>query len=285
MGSRSMPSTFKKVFENDYGTLYQNPVKVEHDRQPLRAEVSLPLLILIAIVGFLLVVGDFYLPQRAWYRLIAGGLGTVVVALCLAPLASAAVSELRNPPAAPPPGQNGPPGFAGPDGPGPGFGGPNGQGPGFGGQGPGFDAPGIGGGQFVAQAFLRDAHPSNAGSVTLQEFKTLAGRWWDAWNGNHDGSLSVDEFSTGIANVLQGSSGRGSPMGPPDGPPGGPAAFVGQKIYTACDANNDGKLTREEMVNGFEKLFRQWDVDSKNSLDAAKIGNGLDQLMGPPPAY
>ena len=156
---------------------------------------------------------------------------------------------------------------------------------------PGFGAPDFGGprfgpGQFVAQAFLREARTDKNGAVSLQEFKTLAGRWWEAWDTNRNGSLDIEELSAGIALVVEGPPGMGGPMGGTSGPSGGgPAAVVGQKIFSTCDANNDDKLTREEMVGGFEKLYRQWDVDSKGSLDASKIGSGLDQLMGPPPMY
>ena len=65
MGSRNPPSNFEKVFENDYGTLYRNPAKVEHVREPLKAEVSLPLLALISIAALMLLVGDFLLPHSA----------------------------------------------------------------------------------------------------------------------------------------------------------------------------------------------------------------------------
>jgi len=121
MGSRNPPSSFEKVFENDYGTLYRNPSKVEHTREPHKAEVSLPLLLLIALIGLTLILCDFLLPRLPWTRLAAGSVGTLVAAVCLIPLANTAVSELRNPPAVPPLNADGPPGFGGPGFGGPGF--------------------------------------------------------------------------------------------------------------------------------------------------------------------
>jgi len=56
-------------------------------------------------------------------------------------------------------------------------------------------------------------------------------------------------------------------------------------IFDFCDANHDGRLTREEMIGGFEKLFRQWDVDSRGTLDAKKVADGLDKLMGGSPPF
>ncbi len=55
-------------------------------------------------------------------------------------------------------------------------------------------------------------------------------------------------------------------------------------MFLGCDANGDGKVTREELVAAFERWFRQWDQGAKGSLDAAAIAAGLDRLiLGPPP--
>ena len=63
MGFQTIPSKFEKVFENEYGTLYRNPAKVEHAREPLRPAVSLPLL---AVTGRSRVpVGARRLPSAA----------------------------------------------------------------------------------------------------------------------------------------------------------------------------------------------------------------------------
>jgi hypothetical protein len=136
MGSRNPPSDFEKVFDNEYGTLYRNPTKVEHAREPLKPAVSLPLLAVIAIVGLVLLVIDFLPVQLPRARRVAAGIGTLVVALCLLPLTSTAIDELHNPPSPPPERGEGGPGF-GP----PGFGGPGFGPPGFGG--PGFGPPGL----------------------------------------------------------------------------------------------------------------------------------------------
>ncbi len=260
MGSAAIPSNFEKVFENEFGTLYRNPTKVEHDRQPLAADVSLPALIAIASVCFLLVLSDFFFSSRPRVLLVAAALGTLAVAICLWPLASTAISELRDPPAAP----SGPP-----DGP-----------PGFGG--PGFGGPGFGPGAFLGEAFLRPADADKSGAVSLQEFKALAARWWDAWETSHDGSVSPEEFSQGLQSVL--GPPPGMPM--PQGPGGfGPAMFLAPGLFSACDANADGKLTRDEMVGAFEKWFQEWSAGAQGDLDAAALGSGLQRVIGPPPGF
>jgi hypothetical protein len=114
-GFQSLPSKFEKVFENDYGTLYRNPARVEHAREPLAPDVSLPLLAGIALVGVLLIAIDLPRTPRPRARLLAAVAGTIVVAACFVPLTSTALDELRHPPSAPPPRWEGPPGF----GPGP----------------------------------------------------------------------------------------------------------------------------------------------------------------------
>ena len=186
-----------------------------------------------------------------------------VVALCLLPLASTAIGELRNPPSAPPGRGDGPPGF-----------GP----PGFG--------PGFGPGQFLGPAFLKEADADKSGAVSPAEFKALAARWFDAWDADRDGSLKIEELSLGLRSVLVPQSGMGGPMPMPAGPPGfGPEMFLAPAVYSACDENRDGKLTREEMTGAFTRWFREWDEGSKGSLDAAALGRGLERLLGPPPVF
>jgi len=263
MGSRNPPSKFEKVFENDYGALYRNPAKVEHAREPHAAEVSLPLLAIIAIVGILLVVVDCLPRPRPRVRLVAAAVGSVVVALCFLPLTSKAIDELRNPPSVSSQRWEG-----GPGGP------------------PGFGGPGGGPGQFIAESLLRGADADKNSKVSLDEFRALAGRWFQSWDANRNGTLELEEVSQGLQSIVGGPSGTDGPMNGPGGPPGfGPGAFLGQRVFSSCDSNGDGKLTRDEWVGAFERWFREWDEGSKGSLDAAALGRGLDRLIGPSPMF
>lgn len=96
------PPGFEKVFENEYGSLWRNPVRPQHNRQPGRASVPLPMLLVMLAAGLLLVTLD--LLPAPWPRLrkLAPVVGAVVVAGCLLPLTRIAVGELRNPPTPPP---------------------------------------------------------------------------------------------------------------------------------------------------------------------------------------
>ncbi len=269
MSSQDPPSGFEKVFNNEFGSLYRNTAKVDHPRQPLKPDVSLLLLTVIAIVGFLLVLID-YLPVSIRHaRSAAAAIGTIIVALCFLPLTNTAIGELRNPPSVSRAQLDGGPGF-----------GP----PGFGG--PGFGGPGFGPGQFIAQAFLREADTDKNGTVSLDEFRSLAGHWFKAWDTSRKGYLELSAVSKGLQSIFEQSPGPDGNMPPMDGPPGfGPGEFLAQRIFAACDSNGDGKLTQEEMVGAFEKWFREWDAGSKGSLNSAALGNGLQRILGFPPMF
>jgi Ca2+-binding EF-hand superfamily protein len=275
--SQDPPSGFEKVFSNDFGSLYRNTAKVDHPRQPLKPDVSLLLLSVIVIVGFLLVLID-YLPVSIKHaRPAAAAIGTIIVALCFLPLTNTAIGELRNPPSVSQTRFDGGPGG------GPGFGGPGG-GPGFGG--PGFGGQGFGPGQFIAQAFLREADTDKNGTVSLDEFRSLARRWYKSWDTNQKGYLELGEITKGLQSIFEQSPGPDGNMPPMARPPGfGPGEFLARRIFIDCDSNGDGKLTQEEMVGAFEKWFRDWDQGSKGSLDATELGNGLQRILGPPPMF
>lgn len=115
MGFQALPSTFERVFENEYGTLYRNPARVQHDREPLQTDVSLPRLAVIALVGVFLVAIDVLFMRHRPVRFVAAAIGTIVVSLCLLPLARTAIGELRNPPSAPEWRGDGPPDLGPPD--------------------------------------------------------------------------------------------------------------------------------------------------------------------------
>jgi hypothetical protein len=274
MESADPPSGFEQVFKNDFGSLYRNTAKVEHSRVPLKPDVGLTLLVLIAIVGFLLVLIDL-LPQiRQRDRFIAGIVGTVIVALCFLPLASTAIGELRNPPSV----------QRGRGGDGPGFGPPGGGfgGPGFGG--PGFGGADFGPGRFLAQALLKEADTDKNKTVSRDEFRDLAGRWFKSCDADGNGNLELKEVAKGLEKFFDTPEDLDDPMSFRDGPPGfGPEEFLAERIFSACDANGDGKVTREEMIGAFDGWYSDWDQNKKGSLDADAIGKGLQSLLGPPP--
>lgn len=87
--------------------------KVQHNRQPLKSDVSLPLLAYIALAEFLLVLIDILSISKKFARPAAAASGTIIVALCFLPLAGTAIGELRNPPSVAQARWNDGPGFGG----------------------------------------------------------------------------------------------------------------------------------------------------------------------------
>jgi hypothetical protein len=63
----------------------------------------------------------------------------------------------------------------------------------------------------------------------------------------------------------------------------GPGTWLAQRVFSACDTNGDGTLTRDELVAAFERWFREWDAEGRGSLDPAALGQGLERLLGSPP--
>ncbi|MBN2508276.1 MAG: hypothetical protein JXQ71_16475 [Verrucomicrobia bacterium] len=97
-GAKPPPKGFTKVFENAFGTLYQNEVP-QPKRWPAAAVVSGVELAVLAALGICLVLVDWALPReriRARALLGAGAFG--VALYCVATLAWTAAEELRHPP-------------------------------------------------------------------------------------------------------------------------------------------------------------------------------------------
>ena len=122
-GGNSMRTQgFTKVFENAYGSLWKNNTPLPKG-QPVKAAVSTLNLLVLAGVGILLVLLDFWLPREQVRLRIILAVAAVLVALsCLASLAWTSVEELRHPPKVPVaqrenPRPGGPPAGFGPGGP------------------------------------------------------------------------------------------------------------------------------------------------------------------------
>lgn len=113
-----------------------------------------------------------------------------------------------------PPRPGGPGPGAGPgDGPG-GPGGPPGGGPGGGGFGPGM---------FLGPAFRERADADHDGRVSAEELRRLGEHWFDRWDPERRGAVTLEELRAGLNATLGGPPPGAGPGGPgaPGGPPGG----------------------------------------------------------------
>jgi hypothetical protein len=64
----------------------------------------------------------------------------------------------------------------------------------------------------------------------------------------------------------------------------GPGGFGGggqlaRPLFGALDADQDGKLTEEEMVSGMKKFSREWDSDNSGALDQRELSEGMQKLQ------
>ncbi|MFM7100470.1 MAG: CotH kinase family protein, partial [Verrucomicrobiota bacterium] len=82
----------------------------------------------------------------------------------------------------------------------------------------------------------------------------------------------------------------GGPRGPGGrgGPDPGPGGFLARPFLTALDADQNGKVTRAEFQQGFQRWFGKWDTEKAGrlDLDALRAGMNSDLSMfpgGPPP--
>lgn len=92
------PPGFEKVFENEFGSLWRNPIQPEHNRQPACATVGLVALLAVLATGLLLIGLDLLPASFSLPRKVASPICAVVVAVSTLPIARTAVAEFQNPP-------------------------------------------------------------------------------------------------------------------------------------------------------------------------------------------
>jgi spore coat protein CotH len=61
------------------------------------------------------------------------------------------------------------------------------------------------------------------------------------------------------------------------GAPGG--GQLARPLFAALDADQDGKLTEEEIVSGMKKFSREWDSDKSGALDQRELSDGMQKLQ------
>ncbi|HEX2972318.1 MAG TPA: CotH kinase family protein, partial [Tepidisphaeraceae bacterium] len=66
------------------------------------------------------------------------------------------------------------------------------------------------------------------------------------------------------------------------GGPGGPGMFWAPMIMNSFDGNKDGQLTRDELLQGFDRWFDAWNRDQAKSLTREQVLEGINRVVGPP---
>jgi spore coat protein H len=96
-------------------------------------------------------------------------------------------------------------------------------------------------------------------------------------------SLSADQWKELKPEEPEG----GFPFGPPGGGgPGrrggfGPGTFLAGPLVARLDVDQNGSVTKEEFVGGFEGFFVAWDSEKSGSLNEASIRAGLNKDLAP----
>jgi len=164
-------------------------------------------------------------------------------------------------------------------------------GPGFGGGrgGPGGGRGGFGPGMMIASQMLSQGDKNGDQKLSKAELTTLADSWFDKLDADKAGTLSQEQFTGRLAEILPPPQGFGPPGAEPgpEGPGGpgrgrggfGPAMFIGPGLFTAMDANKDGSLIRAEFNGTFAKWFSEWDAEKRGSLTDEQLRAGLSAAL------
>ena len=86
--------------------------------------------------------------------------------------------------------------------------------------------------------------------------------------------------STGAMLDQFGFGGRGGPGGPGGGR-GGPGEFLGGAFLAALDADQNGEITKDEFLGGFDKWFRGWNTGKNGLLTEEELRQGINRDLSP----
>ena len=147
--------------------------------------------------------------------------------------------------------------------------------PAAGGGGRGPAAPGAAlSGQILAQA------DKNADQkLSAEEFRALAGTWFDALDPDRAGRVTQEEFLQRFDAVASppAAGGAGGQRGGRGGGIAGASSALG--VFLVADADRDRALTRAELRQIFDRWFPAWDADKDSSLGRDEIGRGLSSAL------
>jgi hypothetical protein len=110
------------------------------------------------------------------------------------------------------------------------------------------------------------------GGPMMQERKILA-----QFDKNGDHWLNLEERRAAREFLKKEPSPRGG-FGP-GGPGRGPAGMLTRPLLDALDGNQDGSITKEELLSGIGKFFKDADKENHGSLDEKQLTEALERIV------
>lgn len=144
---------------------------------------------------------------------------------------------------------------------------------------------GFGPGMFLASQMVTQSDADGNSQVSKTEFANLAGVWFKKLGGKQNGTISQEQLTEKLVEVMPPPSDFGPPGGAPGGPGpggGGPAMFIGGGLFGVLDVNKDGSLTESEITETFGAWFAKWDAGKQGSIDENAIRDGLNEALPRP---
>jgi Ca2+-binding EF-hand superfamily protein len=150
---------------------------------------------------------------------------------------------------------------------------------------------GFGPGSLLAAQMLSQGDKDHDKALSKDELTGLADAWFALLDPDGAGSLTAEQFTSELAQLLPAGS-RARPSGADsagfraapqrDLRAPSPATFLGSGLFAAFDANKDGSLTRTEFTETFAKWFNQWDTRKTGKLSEEDLRQGLDSVLPRP---
>lgn len=135
-------------------------------------------------------------------------------------------------------------------------------------------------GSMVERMMERDAN--NDGKLTGDELPEFMQDRLSTFDTNEDGAIDTDELEA-MANRSGGGGGGGrGPGGPGGGGNFDPAQFV-ERIFSENDANEDGKLTGDEIPDRMKDRVADIDTDKDGAVSRAELEERFRSSGGRPP--
>ena len=137
-------------------------------------------------------------------------------------------------------------------------------------------------GKGLAKPILEAADTDKDGKLSLDEFKTAAGKLFKEAGGDEKTPVNEAALIDTINRLLPVPKGFGDFKLPAPPKGFGPGKGIAAAMMKQGGAGEDKKLSRDQFMAGAEKLFAQWDKNKSGSLNENELIDGLNQFIPPP---